>query len=89
MGCDLCGKEGNLVYAYIEGVKLHVCDKCAKHGKIVSSNNFSNVKTVKPVKREEAYEDVNNDYSDLIREAILPCFAHLSQTCNLTPSIYA
>ena len=33
MGCDLCGSEGSLVRAEVEGSTLTVCNNCASYGK--------------------------------------------------------
>ena len=35
MICEMCGKQGNLVIAMIEGTELKVCKDCAKFGKIL------------------------------------------------------
>jgi putative transcription factor len=68
MACELCGKEENLVSTYIEGIKFNVCSNCSKHGRVVSSGQVSSQqKTI--VKRQELFEDVVEDYSDLIRNA--------------------
>lgn len=39
MQCDMCGSEGNLVRANVEGTILNVCNGCAKYGNIVRDNN--------------------------------------------------
>jgi putative transcription factor len=35
MNCDMCGKEGKLVEAIVEGVLLNVCETCVKYGKVI------------------------------------------------------
>ncbi len=35
MQCDMCGKETELFLAEIEGTQLKVCERCAKHGKVI------------------------------------------------------
>ena len=35
MGCDLCGRDGQLYQAKIEGTVMTVCDTCKEHGEIV------------------------------------------------------
>jgi putative transcription factor len=34
MNCDMCGKTGTLYKAEIEGVRMNVCENCARHGKV-------------------------------------------------------
>jgi len=36
MKCELCGKKKAVYKIMIEGAELDVCEKCAKHGKIIS-----------------------------------------------------
>ena len=35
MPCDMCGTDSGLVLAEIEGVKLQVCSRCARFGKVI------------------------------------------------------
>ena len=35
MQCDMCGNEGRLVRASIEGSEMTVCNGCARYGKII------------------------------------------------------
>jgi len=34
--CDMCGNEGELVDAIVEGSMLQVCRGCARHGRVVT-----------------------------------------------------
>lgn len=35
MGCDLCGAEGQLYEARVEGTLMTVCESCKRHGEVV------------------------------------------------------
>lgn len=35
MGCDLCGRNGQLFQAKVEGTTIQVCDRCAKYGQVL------------------------------------------------------
>ncbi|MBT6995377.1 TIGR00270 family protein [Candidatus Woesearchaeota archaeon] len=37
-GCDMCGKERELVDAIVEGAVVQVCLDCSKHGSVVAIN---------------------------------------------------
>lgn len=67
MGCDLCGKEGNLVRASVEGTELSVCVPCGKHGKILKRPITRH--RPQQVKKPEVIETVVDNYAQLIRHA--------------------
>ncbi|MFA6461373.1 MAG: multiprotein bridging factor aMBF1 [Candidatus Woesearchaeota archaeon] len=69
--CEMCGKQGNLVIAEVEGVELKVCPLCAKHGIIKSkSSQFSSrFSKDSSFKKEEMEEKVVPYYARLIKEA--------------------
>ncbi len=54
MECELCGIREAVVRAEIEGVVLHVCEKCAKYGKVIN--------TPSPIKKEEKVEKIEFEY---------------------------
>ncbi len=68
--CDMCGREGELLDAIVEGASMRVCNNCSKFGRVI---------TVKPkvlnrqVAREafvlEQMEVIVDDYAELIRKA--------------------
>lgn len=68
MECDLCGKEGTVLAALIEGSRLNVCSECGKHGKILARPTFSQKKTSAPAKIETV-ETIVSDYAERIRKA--------------------
>ncbi len=66
--CELCGKEDNLVAAFIEGVKLNVCSNCSKHGRVLEERKVIK-KIENKIHKEEDIDTVLNDYSFLIKKA--------------------
>ena len=72
--CDMCGSETYLVVADIEGTELNVCNKCAKHGKIIKKiepvrkNSYVRKKREKPIEKE-IIERIVNNYGKLIKTA--------------------
>lgn len=66
--CELCGKEGPVITAVVEGSQMSVCQGCGKFGRVVR-------KPVGPVgrapvaKAPEVAEVVVSDYAQLIRSA--------------------
>ncbi len=65
--CELCGKEGNLAVAFVEGVRFRVCPNCAKYGKVVQEWIVNNTQN-KQIRKDEFIDIVDDDYSKLIRE---------------------
>lgn len=72
--CELCGYEGNLLDAIIEGSLLRVCRNCCSFGKVVPIQHHTNVPdktTLAKLKRralDEADELIVEHYSGLIKE---------------------
>ena len=66
--CEFCGKEGELVGAFVESVKFNVCSNCKKHGKVVeeiASKKFEK----KDIRREEVIYVVLDNSGELIKLA--------------------
>ncbi len=70
MGCELCGKEGELLLADVEQVEMNVCPSCAEFGKIKSSfRSSSSASQRKSIIAEEPEFEIVLDYASLIRKA--------------------
>lgn len=66
----MCGKEGVLVRALIEGTELNVCGKCAKYGKTlgnVSKPVIHQPKIEKP-RSNEPMTVINPNFSNLVKQ---------------------
>lgn len=75
MECEMCGKEGALFKAEVEGSVLSLCEGCSKYGKIVSrlkteeEKKFEEKKKKIVVEEKEApLEIVVPDYSEIIKK---------------------
>ena len=68
--CDICGKELELVEAVIEGVELSVCNRCAKHGRVISIAKKPETPK-RPIKniKEEFFEVIDDKYGIIIKLA--------------------
>jgi len=70
--CDLCGKEGHLQEAIIEGSFLSVCGFCSRFGKVVTINKIKEKKMALPNRQIEIQEEVElivKDYASKIKDA--------------------
>ncbi len=69
--CELCGKEGELVAALIEGTEVNVCYPCGKFGKILRKpvQAIKEKLRISSPKKPEIIQMVMGDYSDKIRKA--------------------
>ena len=66
--CELCGEREATTYAIIEGVKLHVCSRCARFGKEIKERRKALVKPKS--KHIERFVDVRDDFANIISKAI-------------------
>lgn len=72
--CEMCGKDGQLLVAEIEGAEMKVCSGCAKYGKIKpnvfsrndSGRNFTSRN--KPIKEAPEFKLIGN-FSEKIKFA--------------------
>lgn len=72
MGCEICGKEGKLVKAKIEGAVLEVCESCAETGEIIDEPKpvKKKVKEKSSKKKPEAEkQELVRNYQNLVKEA--------------------
>ena len=79
MNCEMCGKQGPLVQALIEGVQMQVCKACATMGKVLSLPAQEAVRmaakpgaaVARPAKaaKEEPVLRIVDDAADRIRAA--------------------
>ena len=77
MGCDLCGKEGELFKVEVEGTTLNVCKDCSNFGKVISKvepeptpkerRKIQKQQAIVEEEPEVIYEIVSN-YASLIRK---------------------
>lgn len=72
-GCEMCGKDRELVDAIVEGAVVQVCLECSKHGNVIAINQPVVDKKIEKAQEIEArpeYVDVVvNDFSDRIKRA--------------------
>ncbi len=66
--CEICGADEAGFFILVEGAKLHVCYKCAKHGKVLSAPAPTPQRSLS-VSRGESERDIIADFGRKIREA--------------------
>lgn len=70
--CDLCGREGELLRAEVEGSELSVCSGCSRYGRVLGKVRKEAPKPVLPKKvvaEEEIEERVVSDFAWRLRRA--------------------
>lgn len=68
--CELCGRNGELVLAFVEGAKFNVCGSCSKYGKVVQKAKSEFVLNKHESKFvDEFSENIVSDYNLLIKSA--------------------
>jgi len=68
MDCEMCGAEEAGFLILIEGAKLYVCGRCAKHGKVLSAPAPLPQRRV-AFERERPEIDIVADFGSRIKEA--------------------
>ncbi|MCS7109795.1 MAG: multiprotein bridging factor aMBF1 [Candidatus Micrarchaeota archaeon] len=67
MDCELCGRSGANIVAQIEGVKMNVCEKCSKYGKIIGK--ISEIKETKIRQKAAKIEtEIVDNFAEIIRK---------------------
>jgi len=74
MNCEICGKEGYMYKALVEGTELTVCDKCARLGKgaklIPRISHKKEIQKQETITTEpETIQSIVQDYGPKIRKA--------------------
>ncbi len=68
----MCGKEGDLVDAIVEGAVMNVCLGCSDHGSVITINQPVVDKKMTMIKEDESVDAIDivvEDYSDKIKKA--------------------
>ncbi|MCX8202481.1 MAG: multiprotein bridging factor aMBF1 [Candidatus Micrarchaeota archaeon] len=70
MDCELCGRPNANLIASIEGVRMNVCERCSKHGKVLAMIKEENEKSARPAKVEksEVELEVVDNFAEIIRK---------------------
>jgi putative transcription factor len=66
--CEICGESGAYYYILLEGARLHACEICARHGKVLSSEIPVQEKKVKTETKSAKIELVA-DFGRRIKDA--------------------
>ncbi len=67
MDCELCGRPNANAIAIVEGVQMNVCEKCEKHGKVISKSYDEDKKPKQQISKKEI--ELVDDYADRIKDA--------------------
>ncbi len=68
----MCGKEGDLVDAIVEGAVMNVCLACSGHGSVITINQPVVERKMSMIKEDEevgAMDVVVEDYADKIKKS--------------------
>ena len=75
MICDMCGSEGKLYKAIIEGAQLNVCQECSKFGRVIGVIKQETPKERKKVSiptnegpQTETMQIIVSDYAEKIKK---------------------
>lgn len=71
MNCELCGAEGELLRAIVEGTELNVCKRCGGYGKVIGRVRLPQKPAAAEQKKpdKEILEVIAADYADKIKTA--------------------
>jgi uncharacterized protein (TIGR00270 family) len=64
----MCGSEGYVLRAEVDGAELTVCKECAKYGKVAQKSNY-NPGYKKTFQRPEDTSTIVSNYASLIQQA--------------------
>lgn len=70
--CEMCGKEGELVDAIVEGTMINVCINCSNYGKVITINQpviDRKVEMKKETENAGYVEVVVDNYSELVKKS--------------------
>src|SRR3989344_4859125 len=65
--CDMCGRQGGLVTAEVEGVEMNVCQNCARYGTVRRKPDAVRVSPQK-MHKEQPFR-VTHHYAGVLRQA--------------------
>ena len=65
--CDMCGRQGSLLTADVEGVEMKVCQNCSKYGTVRRRPDAVNV-VQKKMHKEQPFR-VTGNYAAVLRQA--------------------
>ena len=67
--CEVCGTDNSRIIAIVDGVKMRVCENCAKFGKVVEVEKEKSVGKKQLPGKIEVEEEVVEDYAERIKLA--------------------
>jgi len=68
--CEMCGHEGEMVDAIVEGSMLHICRKCSRFGEVITVEKPVYMEGLpKKVSVQEAQKYVMDNCGELVRKA--------------------
>ena len=71
MICDMCGTQGKMYKAELEGAILSLCANCSKFGKVlgaIDDREFERISRKKAEEKPELMEAIVDDYAERIRK---------------------
>jgi putative transcription factor len=81
MGCDLCGREGQLYQAKIEGTVMTVCDSCKGYGELIrrlpTAKEKEQAARGKALRKEEAAANISSAPKGEVLLLVRPDYARV------------